>query len=97
MNIAEFEATIEAANPPEGLSMPLKALWHAEKGEWDRAHAIVQDDEGEDAAWIHAYLHREEGDLSNARYWYRRAGKPEATVSLDDEWKSIVNHFLAVG
>ena len=96
MNLAEFEATLEAENPPEGLSTPLNALWHAGKGEWDRAHAIVQDDEGADAAWVHACLHREEGDLSNAGYWYRRAAKPEATTSLEDEWKAMVQHFLGV-
>ena len=59
------------------------------KGDWSRAHEIVQDEEGRDAAWVHAYLHRKEGDLANAGYWYRRAGKPACKTSLEDEWEAI--------
>ena len=71
-------------------SAPLAALWHDSRNEWDRAHAAVQDDDSPAAAWVHAYLHRKEGDLSNARYWYARAGKREFTGPLDDEWASLV-------
>ncbi|HEY0981441.1 MULTISPECIES: hypothetical protein [unclassified Schlesneria] len=74
-----------------GLSVPVQALWHAAKGAWDRAHELVQDDGSSNAAWVHAYLHRVEGDLGNARYWYRRAGKPAVTeMSLDDELQSLI-------
>ena len=70
-------------------SAPLAALWWAAKGDWTRAHEAAQSDDGAEAAWVHAYLHRVEGDLPNARYWYRRAGKPEGTGALDDEWAAI--------
>jgi hypothetical protein len=70
-------------------------LWHERKGNWDRAHRIVQDAETAEAAWVHAYLHRREGDLANARYWYRRAGRDEATGPLDSEWTNLVDALLA--
>lgn len=95
MNLEDFIKTVEADDdPPESLPEPTAALWHDRKGEWDRAHEIVQDLQGADAAWVHAYLHRKEGDLGNARYWYRRAGKPEFTGSLDSEWRQIVSALL---
>ena len=74
---------------------PSQALWWAAKGDWDKAHKIVQDDESREAAWVHAYLHRVEGDLPNAGYWYRTAGKPVATGTLEDEWKAIAERLLA--
>ena len=86
----DLRATLEAGAPPEGLSTPLEAMWRAAKGEWDAAHELAQSDKSADAAWVHAHLHRIEGDLSNAGYWYRRAGKPEATNDLDAEWGEIV-------
>ncbi|MEX2318668.1 MAG: hypothetical protein WD626_02375 [Bauldia sp.] len=79
----------DSATPPKGLSGPLTALWHAAKGEWEKAHQLVMDDESKEAAWVHAHLHRVEGDQSNAEYWYRRAGKPVSDAPLDDEWLQI--------
>ena len=92
MDIAAFKA---AVSPPPGASVPLQALWHAAKGDWDKAHSLVMDDESSEAAWVHAYLHRVEGDLGNAGYWYRRAGKPVAKASLDAEWAEISAALLA--
>ena len=83
--------------PPQGASGPLTALWHATKGEWDKAHTLVVDDESKEAAWVHAHLHRVEGDESNAGYWYRRAGKPHAKSSHDEEWTEIANALLLEG
>ncbi len=95
MKIEDFEKTADSGDdPPEGLAAATAALWHDRKGEWERAHEIVQDLHGADAAWVHAYLHRKEGDLGNARYWYRRAGKGEFTGSLESEWRHIVSALL---
>ena len=93
--MTDLRATLSSAAPAPDLAPPLKALWWAAKGEWDKAHGVVQDDESADAAWVHAYLHRVEGDLGNAGYWYRRAGKPAAEDSLDAEWERIVAALLA--
>jgi len=83
-----------AEPPPEGKA--LQALWWAARGEWHRAHECAQQDEGGPAAdWVHAYLHRVEGDPANARYWYARAGKTPATGDLDAEWASIARELLA--
>ena len=95
MNMAEFKASLSGAAPAPHLDAPLAALWWAAKGDWDHAHQIVQDEVSADAAWVHAYLHRVEGDLGNAGYWYRRAGKPAAEDSLDAEWARIVSALLA--
>ncbi len=64
-----FRASLSASHPPAGLPPALEALWWAGKGVWERAHALVQDEPGAEAAWVHAYLHRVEGDLANAGYW----------------------------
>jgi hypothetical protein len=72
----------------------LRALWWAAKGNWDAAHKIAQDEDDKDSAWVHAYLHRVEGDLGNAGYWYRLAGKPVATGSLETEWEGMVAALL---
>ena len=92
---AAFRNSLGADVPPQGAGPLLTALWHDAKGDWKRAHEIVQDEEGAAAAWVHAYLHRKEGDLSNAGYWYRRAAKPVSKASLEDEWDTIVATFLA--
>ena len=84
-----FKRTTGEAAPPEKLSPALAALWWAAKGDWDRAHKLVQDDPSREAAWVHAHLHRVEGDLDNARYWYRRAGRPAASDAIEREWESI--------
>ena len=92
--MADFKASLSDAAPAPGLSAPLAALWWAAKGQWDQAHKIVQDEETTEAAWVHAYLHRVEGDLGNAGYWYRRAAKPVATGSLEAEWEQMVAKLL---
>jgi hypothetical protein len=94
MTIEEFRATLGAAAPQEGLVPLLKALWWDAKGDFDRAHEIAQEDEGQDGAWVHAYLHRKEGDQGNAGYWYRRAHQPYAQTSLDEEWRQIATTLL---
>jgi len=92
MNSIELatSATVDAL-PPVGLTPAQKALWFAKAGKWDAAHDLCQDIPGSAGSWIHAYLHREEGDISNASYWYARAGKPvpTASVTLDQEWHAI--------
>jgi hypothetical protein len=91
VNVAAYIASLDGAAPAPDLSAPLAGLWWAAKGDWDQAHRIVQDDSSRDAAWVHAYLHRVEGDLGNAGYWYRQAGKPVAKDSLETEWQRIVD------
>ena len=94
VDLADFEASIQGAAPPAGVHGALEALWHERRGDWDRAHEIAQDIAGTDGSWVHAYLHRREGDQSNAAYWYRQAGKPIARGTLDDEWRAIVEALL---
>lgn len=94
MNADAFRQSIVRAAPPEGVAGPLAGLWWAAKGDWDKAHIIVQDDQSREAAWVHAYLHRVEGDLPNARYWYGTAGKPVASGPLEDEWAAVVGALL---
>ena len=89
-----FYLTFSYAVPPPALSAPLAALWWAKKGEWDKAHRLVMEADGADAAWVHAYLHRVEGDLGNAGYWYRQAGKPAASGDLEAEWVAMVEALL---
>jgi len=96
--MAEFKASLSDAAPAPQLAAPLAALWWAAKGTskggWNQAHKIVQDEPTADAAWVHAYLHRVEGDLGNAGYWYRRAAKPVAAGSLETEWEGIAAALL---
>jgi len=94
MTLTEFTKTLEAEEPPSGLGRALVALWHDGRGDWDGAHRVAQDITSPDGSWIHAYLHRKEGDPANAEYWYRRAGKPVARGSLEDEWAEIVAALL---
>jgi hypothetical protein len=95
MTLSDFQATLSSSVPPPGLSAALTALWHDARGDWEAAHGATQDIEGADGAWIHAYLHRKEGDAGNAAYWYRRAGKPTASGPLGDEWTAIAVALLA--
>jgi hypothetical protein len=95
--MADFRASLSGAAPAPELDAPLAALWWAAKGSWDEAHKIVQDEETPDAAWVHAYLHRVEGDLGNAGYWYRRAKKPVATDSVETEWERMVSALIKGG
>jgi hypothetical protein len=94
LTLHEFKASLHAATPPAVVPL-LRALWHDARGDWDAAHRIAQEVDTADGAWVHAYLHRKEGDLGNARYWYRRANRPEATDSLEAEWERVVASFLA--
>ena len=94
MDLDAFQASIARDIPPETAGLPLQALWHAAKGDWESAHKIAQDDKTELGAWVHAYLHRLEGDLSNANYWYRRAGKSARRGELATEWDEIVEALL---
>lgn len=89
MDFDAFRAALSAPAPPAELPPALRALWQDARGHWDRAHEIAQDMPGPDGAWIHAYLHRKEGDPGNAAYWYRRAGKPVCRESLEAEWEAI--------
>jgi hypothetical protein len=93
--LAAFERSLTGDKPPSGLSPALTALWWASKGDWDRSHAVVMEEETPDCAWVHAYLHRVEPDLANARYWYARAGKPVATGAFEAEWRAIVAALLS--
>ena len=94
MNFNEFRKSISGEAPPEGLSLALAALWWDAKGDWEKAHESAQQDEGPAGAWVHAYLHRKEGDPSNAAYWYQRAGKPVTSRSLTEEWDEITASLL---
>lgn len=94
MTLAAYIASLDGASPAPDLSAPLAGLWWAAKGDWDQAHKIVQDESSREVAWVHAYLHRVEGDLGNAGYWYRQAGQPAATDSLQAEWKRIAATLL---
>ncbi len=94
MTFEEFRQSIEASSPPAGLDGVLEGLWYGGHGDWDRAHRIVQEISGSDAAWVHAWLHRQEGDSWNAGYWYQRAGRPRSSLSLDEEWEEIARALL---
>ena len=95
-NVSEFLRDLqEKGKPPETLPVHLQALWWAKKGDWHRAHDLAQDAGSQPGDWVHAYLHRIEGDLGNAAYWYRRARKPvKARESLEEEWVELVVSFL---
>jgi hypothetical protein len=97
MKMADFKASLSRAAPAPQLGAPLAALWWAAKGNWDEAHKIAQDQDTAASAWVHAYLHRVEGDLGNAGYWYRRAAKPVASGSLEAEWEQICSALLEGG
>jgi hypothetical protein len=94
MDLATLEQSLSERMPPAGLSPLLTALWHERHGDWNRAHEIAQDIDSLDAAWVHAYLHRREGDLPNAAYWYRHAGKPVETGDMDEEWRAIAGSLI---
>jgi hypothetical protein len=93
VTLEEFQ---RSGNEPPGLTPALRALWQDAKGKWDEAHRIAQEDNSREAAWVHAYLHRKEGDLSNARYWYARAGRAAYPGSLEEEWRDIVRSLLTL-
>lgn len=95
MTIETFKKSINAGLPPNIPSPYLLSLWYDGAGDWQRSHDIIQDIEDTTAAWIHAYLHRKEGDIGNADYWYRRAKRSRPQISLEEEWESIVNWLLS--
>jgi len=85
VNLRKFRESLHSDKPPRELGLALAALWWEAKGDWTKAHESAQQDEAPPGAWVHAYLHRKEGDSSNAAYWYWRAGKPVARSSLQEE------------
>jgi hypothetical protein len=95
MNYTEFVRSLQDSVAPIGLSVYAQAMWFDAKDDWEKAHELVQDLNDKTAAHIHAYLHRKEGDIFNADYWYRRTGKTRPAVSLEEEWTQIVQQALA--
>lgn len=96
MDLAAFRTSLDAGTPPTD-DAALQALWLEARGEWDAAHDLSNREEGRGGAWVHAYLHRVEGDLSNADYWYARAGRTRPECGTDEEWASIVTELLEQG
>ncbi len=94
MDFATFKDSLKDNIPPSGLTAPLQSLWHDGKGDWKTAHDLINDLDDKQSAHVHAYLHRKEGDLWNADYWYRRAGKRRPDVALLEEWESLVETYL---
>ena len=97
MTLDEFRKTLTQNAAPAALPAALRAMWEDANGNWSAAHAIAQDIDSQTGSWIHAYLHRKEGDPGNAGYWYRRARQPVAHDTLEDEWTRIVVALLADG
>jgi hypothetical protein len=97
MDFETYRGSLGQDEPPAGLSMAAQALWWQAKGDWQRAHQCAQQQPDPDGAWAHAYLHRVEGDLGNAGYWYRQAGQPAAKDSLETEWERIASALLGGG
>ena len=94
MNLTAFKESVAAGQFPANASPYLQALWYDGKEEWEKAHELIQDLPDKNASWIHAYLHRKEGDTWNADYWYQKAGKKRPDVSLEQEWEQMVSAFL---
>ncbi len=92
--VAAFLDSLETDNPPADAVPLLHAVWYGLRGKWETAHQIAQDDTSAEGAWVHAWLHRIEGDLDNARYWYRRAQRDAAEGDLSEEGKSIAAFLL---
>ena len=95
MNANEFRDSVKHQFPPEGLPAPLAALWWDAKGDWTQAHGIVDELESSEGMAVHAYLHRKEGSLANADYWYARAGRNFHRTGLEEEWQALVAGLLA--
>mgnify|MGYP001556236713 FL=1 len=95
MNLAAFKRSLADTAPPDGVGAALAGLWWDAKGDWDRAHDCAQAQDDKAGAWVHAYLHRKEGDPDNASYWYRRAGRKPSATPLVEEWEVIVRGLLA--
>lgn len=94
--LAEFKASLNSEQPDSPLSAQLKSLWYDGKGDWHQAHAQVDHLSDQASAWVHAYLHRKEGDIGNADYWYRKARQTRPNISLENEWEQLVIQFLGL-
>jgi hypothetical protein len=94
MTLDQLRETLHQPQPPASVPPLLAALWWEAKGDWNQAHEIAQAEGSADAAWVHAYLHRKQGDAANAAYWYSRAGHPHCTLPLDAEWNQIVSALI---
>ena len=94
MTLQEFKASLDSSQPPKGISKLLEAMWYKGKGDWETSHNIAQDIHSKEGSWIHAYLHRKEGDEGNAAYWYARAGRKMPSVGLAEEWDAICEELL---
>lgn len=94
MDLQAFKESLSGDQPPADASEYIKALWYDANDNWDKAHKLIQDINDKNASWIHAYLHRKEGDASNADYWYNKAGKSRPSISLNMEWEQIVSALL---
>ena len=94
ITVEQLEASLDGSASPAGLSPCVQALWFEAKGDWHRAHELAQAGDDAESAWVHAYLHRVEGDLGNAAYWYRRAGRPQTDRALREEWRAIAGDLL---
>ena len=94
MQFGTFKQSIAEQKIPTGISVYLQALWYDGIDNWSKAHSLVDSLEDTTACWVHAYLHRKEGDIWNADYWYRRAGRKRPDVSLQTEWETIVKALL---
>ena len=94
MTFQEFQHSVASKTPPSDLSNPLLALWYDAQDDWETAHDYAQRENESENAWVHAYLHRKEGDLSNANYWYTRASRTMPEQRIEDEWEFIVQELL---
>lgn len=94
MTLQEYKDSLKAENPPADSSRALQALWYAGKGDWETSHEITQEPGDANVDWVHAWLHRQEGDLSNANYWYNRAGRSMSGQTLEEEWDIIAQELL---
>ena len=94
MNLDQFVLSTSQPGPPDEISPYLESLWYDAKGDWEKAHNIIQELEDKTASWIHAYLHRKEGDIWNADYWYSKAGRKRPNLSLEEEWNDISNALI---
>lgn len=94
MTLDQLRASLGQSSPPAELPPLVAALWWDARGDWTQAHEVAQAENGADAAWVHAYLHRKEGDDANAGYWYRQAGRPHCRLSHEAEWAQIASELL---
>ncbi|HWK59306.1 MAG TPA: hypothetical protein VNQ80_18330 [Parapedobacter sp.] len=94
MDIFDFKDSLKHDTPPIGLTVQLEALWHDGRGDWDKAHDLIDDLDDQQSAHVHAYLHRKEGDLWNADYWYRRAKRQRYAGTLEEEWEELITLLL---